>query len=306
MNMGQTSPDAFNVTGQTNLEVPDITFYMPTMAGPGCFYLEKDEHDLSKNVLLNPEGSPQKYHWPSAEEPAHKQGRIQELYRSRYKFKAPNLFKLPRVNSPQRDQNLASKILALGLHEQVSMQANTQRFLGLDSLSPEKTSVYRELVSPDAFDRKMTMSEANNRGDIESNLLKSRYKDAKLKSLRYYKVSEVLSSPNKNSPFIDTKQWSATKVGFKNLYDQALSPKSSPEKLDIFKRQRNSHVVPRTLEDYVESCQEQVRWLQKNNTREPKSRSFINSYSSHLKLKLPPICESMEMTETTATSPRNK
>ena len=46
MNMGQTSPDAFNVTGQTDLEVPDITFYMPTMAGPGCFYLEKDEHDL--------------------------------------------------------------------------------------------------------------------------------------------------------------------------------------------------------------------------------------------------------------------
>ena len=116
--------------------------------------------------------------------------------------------------------------------------------------------MYRELISPIVFDRKMTITEANNRTDIESGLLQSRYKHAKLNSLRYYKVSEVLSSPSKNSPFIDAKQWNATKVGFKNQYDQALSPKTTPEKLKIFKKKRNSHALPRTIEDYVESCQD--------------------------------------------------
>lgn len=68
------------------------------------------------------------------------------------------------------------------------------------------------------------VNSTNNRIEVETDLLKSRYSNVKLSTLKYYKVSEILTSPMHDQMYIDTNYASRTKTSFKSNFDFSSNP----------------------------------------------------------------------------------
>ena len=95
----------------------------------------------------------------------------------------------------------------------------------MDKKSPKNAIEERRPSAPKVrlSNENLHKDAANNRLEVETDLLMSNYCNVKLKGLRYYKVSEVLSSPMQKQVYIDTNYASRTKTSFKSNLNLATN-----------------------------------------------------------------------------------